>query len=285
MKTFKFASCLLGLVLALFASITRAAEPVAMITDLKGHVYSASKTKAAPLAVLSYLPPGEEIIVAAGAQLVVTYFAQSAEFSFKGPAQVLIQAEGAKALKGTAQTKRLDNEKSGAAMKFVQSGKLTFATVEMRSIPFVKPTLLSPVNTKIASLSPVFSWKAVDDIEKYVLTLSDEQDKILQAVELTSNSWTPANPFLQYGAKYRWKIEALLKTGDKLNALGSFSVADLSAIKRVESKSMPDNASFSERVTQALFLEEEGFRESAKNIWKELALQRPEDANLKARAR
>jgi hypothetical protein len=282
----KFAISLFGMMFALFPLIANSAEPVAMITDLKGSVYLASKGKAAPLAVLSYLPPGEEIILDAGAQVVVTYFAQSTEFSFKGPGRVVIQAQEAKALKGSVETRRLDSEKSGAAMKFVQSGKLTFATVEMRALAFVKPTLISPVNTKIASLTPVFRWKGLDDIEKYLITLTDEQGQIVRQVEAATNSWTvPTDTVLQYGTNYRWKVEAFLNTGDKLNAQGSFSVADPATINRINAKQPAANARFSDKVTYAIFLEEEGFRENAKSIWQELAAQRPDDPNLKRRAR
>lgn len=282
----KFTISLFGMMFALFPLIANSAEPVAMITDLKGSVYLASKSKAAPLAVLSYLPPGEEIILDAGAQVVVTYFAQSTEFSFKGPGRIAIHAQEAKALKGSAETRRLDNEKSGAALKFVQSGKLTFATVEMRALTFVKPTLLSPVNTKIASLTPVFKWKGLDDIEKYLVTLTDEQGQIVQQVEVTTNSWTvPADNLLRHGAAYRWKVEAFLKTGDKLNAQGGFSVADPATVSRINAKQPAADARFSDKVTYAIFLEEEGFRESAKSVWQELAAQRPDDPNLKRRAR
>ena len=284
--TSKFATGLLGMVLILFPLIANSVEPVAMITDLKGSVYLASKTKATPLAVLSYLPPGEEIILDAGAQVVVTYFAQSTEFSFKGPGRIVIQETVAKALKGSTETRRLDTEKSGVAMKFVQSGKLTFATVEMRAIPFVKPTLLSPVNTKISSLTPIFSWKGLDDTEKYVITLTDEHGQTRQQIELATNSWTmPADTILQHGAKYHWKVEAFLKTGDKLVSTGDFTVADLATVNRINAKQPPADASFSDKVTYAIFLEEEGFREGAKSIWQELSAQRPDDPNLKRRAR
>lgn len=282
----ELATSLLGVVFILFPLIASSAEPVAMITDLKGNVYLANKPKTASLAVLSYLPPGEEIILEAGAQVVVTYFAQSTEFSFKGPGRVAIQAQEAKALKGSAETRRLDSEKSGAAMKFVQSGKLTYAAVEMRSLTFFKPTLLSPVNTKISGLTPVFKWKGLDNTEKYVVTLMDEQGRIIQQAEAATNSWAmPADSMLQHGTNYRWKVEAFLKTGDRLNAQGSFSVADLATIDRINAKPLPADASFSDKVTYAIFLEEEGFRESAKIIWQELAAQRPEDPNLKRRAR
>lgn len=270
------------LLVTLFPLITHAAEPVAMITDLKGNVYLAGKTK--PLSILSYLPPGEEIMLEAGAHLVVTYFALSTEYSFNGPAHIVIQEKEAKALKGSSEIHRLNAEKSGVAVKFVQSGKLTVATVEMRSIMLLKPTLLSPVNSKVSSLTPVFTWKKLDNVEKYLLTLIDEQGAAIKQAELNTNSWTPDTP-LQYGASYRWKVEVLLTSGDKLNAQGGFSVADKESIDRVNAQKPPANASFSDNVTFAIFLEAEGFSDDARNIWKELSRQRPDDLNLKRRAR
>lgn len=283
--TLKFVTSLLGIALALFSLTAHSAEPVAMITDLKGGVRLASKTQAAPLAVLSYLPPGEEIILDAGAQVVITYFAQSTEFSFKGPGRIAIQAQGAKALSGSAETRRLDSEKSGAAMKFVQSGKLAYATVEMRALFPVKPTPQSPVNTKIESLTPVFSWKSVADTEKYLLTLTDDRGQTIRQAETTTNSWPIPADTIQHGAAYRWKIVAVVKSGEKFDAQGNFSVADQATIDRINAKQPAANASFSDQVTYAIFLEQEGFREKAKSIWQELAKQRPDDPNLKRRAR
>ena len=280
----KIAASLLVAVFMLFPSAGYPAESVAMITDVKGGVHLPGKTQ--NLAILSYLSPGDEIILDAGAQLVVTYFSQSTEFGFKGPAQVVIQAQGAKALKGSAETRRLDSEKSGAGAKFVQSGKLTFATVEMRALPLVKPTLQSPVNTRISTLTPVFRWKELEDVEKYSMTLMEESGKTIQQVNLATSSWPmQANTALQYGASYRWKVEAVLKSGDMLNSQGGFSVADQATISRIAAQQPPANASFSDQVAYALFLEAEDFRDDARRIWQELAKQRPEDPNLKRRAR
>lgn len=283
----KAATILLGVICILLPLTAHsAAEPVAMITDLEGSVHLAGKGKAGKLAVLSYLPPNEEIILDAGAHVVVTYFTQSVEFDFSGPGRVLIQEQEARALSGSSETRRLDSEKSGAAAKFVQSGKLTVATVEMRAIPFVKPTLLSPVKTRIAGLTPVFRWKGLDDVEKYLVTLMDEQGQVIRQAEVATNSWDmPADNILQHGASYRWKVEAFLNTGDKLVAKGDFSVADTETIRRINAKQPAADARFSDKVTYAIFLEEEGFRDSAKNIWRELAEQRPDDPNLKRRAR
>lgn len=273
-------------VLLLLPLLSLAAEPVAMVTDVKGGARLLEKDRSATLSVLSYLAPGMEIELDAGAQVVVTYFAQSTEFSFKGPARIAIQAENAKALKGTVETRRLDNEKSAAAKKFVQSGKLTLATVEMRSLPTVKPRLQSPVNSKISDARPTFIWKALDDVTKYHLLLSDERGQILHDVFVETNSWQlPQGGALVHGITYKWKVAAVMKSGESDAAESNFTVADMETIKRIEAKRPAGNDVFSDRVLYAAFLENEGFREAARGVWQELAKERPDDYNLKRRAR
>lgn len=272
--------------LLVFSVFVYAAEPVAMITDLKGGAHLVSQKTAAQLAVLTYLPVGEEIILDAGAQMVVTYFDESAEFSFKGPAHILVQQKTVKVVKGNpADMRNLDKEKSVSAAKFVRSGKLSFATVEMRSLA-IKPTLLSPVNTRITTATPLFSWKSVNEAENYLLVVSEEGGQPIQKVNVTSNSWQlPMETVLKPGVNYQWSVEETLKSGEKVTSKGTFSVADAETVKWVLSKRPVADASFSEKLGYAIFLESEGFRGEAKVLWRELAALRPDDVNLKFRAR
>lgn len=276
---------LLGGVL-LLPLIAVAVEPVAMVTDAKGGTRLVEKDRSTALSVLSYLSPGMEIELDAGAHVVVTYFAQSTEFSFKGPARIIIQAENAKALKGAVETRRLDNDKSGAAKKFVQGGKLTLATVEMRSLPTIKPRLQSPVNSKIADIRPTFRWKDLDDIVKYHLILSDERGQVLHDVFVETNSWQlPQGSVLVPDMPYQWKVTAVTQAGESDAATSHFTLADMATIKRIEAKRPAKDDVFSDRVLYAVFLENEGFRDAARNVWQELAKERPDDYNLKRRAR
>ncbi|MDD4928556.1 MAG: hypothetical protein PHP85_04685 [Gallionella sp.] len=275
-----------GLLLLVFSVITYAAEPVAMVTDVTGTAHLASQKTPAPLAVLTYLPPGEEIILDAGAHVVVTYFDESSEFSFKGPARIEIQQKIARVVKGVpASVRKLDKEKSAGAAKFARSGKLVFAAVEMRAIAF-KPTLLSPVNTKISTLTPMFSWKSANEAENYQLVLNDDAGQQVSQVTVTSSSWMlPPEISLRPNVNYQWSLIETLKTGEKLTVKGNFSLADEQTTARVFAKRPATEADFSEKLTYAIFLESEGFRDDAKVIWRELAQQRPDDRNLKFRAR
>ena len=254
-----------------------------MITDLKGAAHLSGQSK--PLALLSYLPAGDEIVLENGT-LVITYFDQSSEFTFKGPSHILIKEKAATVSKGApAHTRNLDTEKVAGAGKFARSGKLIFAAVEMRSLA-TKPILLSPVNTLTRSTTPVFSWKSLNEAERYTLVLSDEAGQIIQQADIKESPWQlPAEHALKAGEKYQWSITEILKSGEKSTVKGNFSIADETTTAKVFAKRPAADATISEKVTYAIILESEGYKDDAKTVWRELALLRPDDPNLRFRAR
>jgi hypothetical protein len=148
----------------------------------------------------------------------------------------------------------------------------------------IKPVLLSPVNTKISMATPLFSWKSVNEAENYRLVLSDDAGQKIQEVTVTSGPWQ-SETVLKPGVNYQWTLIEMLKEGGMLSAKGNFSVADAETTARVFARHPAPEAGFSEKLTYAIYLESEGFREDAKAIWRELAAQRPDDPNLKLRAR
>ncbi len=275
-----------GALLSVCSAFVLAAEPVAMVTDLSGGAHLGGANGAKQLNLLTYLPPGEEIVLDAGSQLVITYFDESTEFAFKGPALIVIQPKMAKVKKGaSASIRKLDQEKTAGAARFARSGKLAFATVEMRAIA-VKPTLLSPVNSKIGVVSPLFSWKSVNEAQSYLFVLSEEgKEPVYKETVSESSLKLPDEVSLKPGTNYVWSVEETLKTGDKMTSKAAFTVADEEVSARVLGKQPSHNARFSDKVTYAIFLESEGFRGDAKNLWRELSAQRPDDPNLKFRAR
>jgi hypothetical protein len=275
-----------GWFLLAFSAFSFGAEPVAMITDLTGNAHLASQKSKEKLALLTYLPAGEVLVLEAGAHMVVTYFEESKDFLFKGPARLTIEKSEVKVVKGApAVLRKLDQEKSAGAGNFVRSGKLIFAAVEMRSL-MLKPTLLSPVNCKISTVTPLFSWNPVGDAESYQLVLTDDAGKILQEAKVTDNNWQlPVDAALQPGMDYHWTLLETLKSGEKATAKASFSILDLDKSASVFAKRPSETAAFSEKVTYALYLESEGLKEDAKLAWRELSAQRPNDPNLKFRAK
>lgn len=275
------------LLLTFIPGLAMAAEPVAMVTDVKGAARLKQNSQTKSLAVLTYLAPDSEIELDKGAHVVMTYFSQSAEYTFKGPARIAIQTDSAKAITGTGEVRKLDNEKSAPVKKFIHTARVTQATIAMRSLPTIKPHLQSPLNSKISSVTPTFRWKAIEDTLKYQLTLTNSIDAVPYDVSIETNSWqVPGASALKRGIPYSWKVTAIMKSGESYSSnQSSFTIAHENEIKGIEARRPAADASFSDRVVYAVYLETEGFYDAARGQWQELSKERPDDANLRKRGR
>lgn len=275
------------LFLAFAPGLVMAAEPVAMVTDVKGTAKLKLNSQTKPLAVLTYLAPDSEIELDKGAHVVMTYFAQSAEYTFRGPAKIAIQTDSAKAITGTGELRKLDNEKSAPVKKFAQTTRVTQATIAMRSLPTIKPNLQSPLDSKISSTNPTFKWKAIEDTAKYQLILTDNLGTVVYDTSIETNSWQiPRTSALKRGTPYSWKVIATMKSGESYSSnQSSFTIAHENEIKGIEARRPAVDASFSDRVLYAVYLETEGFYEAALSRWQELSMERPDDANLRKRGK
>lgn len=264
-----------------------ATEPVAMVTDVQGTARLTQDSQITPLTVLTYLAPDSEIELDKGSHVVLTYFTQSIEYTFKGPARIVIQATNAKAITGTGKIRKLDNEKSAPIKTFIQNGRVTQATLVMRSVLPIKPRLQSPLNSKISSTTPTFEWKAIEDADRYQLTLTNDDDVVIHEEFIKTTKWQlPTTNILQYGNVYNWKIVAFMKSGESYpSEKRSFTIADKDTIKRINTRRLTASASFSDKVLYAVYLEAEGFHEAAHSVWQELEKERPDDANLKQQVR
>ncbi|OGQ85462.1 MAG: hypothetical protein A2512_00470 [Deltaproteobacteria bacterium RIFOXYD12_FULL_56_24] len=275
------------LLLTFIPGLAMAAEPVAMVTDVKGAARLKQNSQTKSLAVLTYLAPDSEIELDKGAHVVMTYFSQSAEYTFKGPAHIAIQTDSAKAITGTGELRKLANEKSAPVKKFIQTARVTQATIAMRSLPTIKPHLQSPLDSKISSVTPTFRWKAIEDTAKYQLTLTNSIDAAPYDVSVETNSWqVPGASALKRGIPYSWKVTAIMKSGESYSSnKSSFTIAHENEIKSIEARRPAADASFSDRVVYAVYLETEGFYDAARGQWQELSKERPDDANLRKRGR
>ena len=174
MKAFGFliaAACIVG--------AAAAAEPVAMVTDLKGSV-TQSAQKAERLALLSYLEPGARLRLDAGASLVITYFARATQVALAGPAEALVEAGGVRMLSGAPpQIRSLDAASAGAAKKFepLQRDRLAMATFQMRGAK-PRPQADAATAKRLAAARPApgapFSERLLYAVQLETAGLADE---------------------------------------------------------------------------------------------------------------
>ncbi len=262
-----------------------AADPVALVTDLKGNATLTENGKSSPLSVLTYLTAGAEIVLEAGGRLVVTFFSQPTEYTFAGPATVSIGPDSAKALKGqAAQPHQLADGKALAARKFapLQRERTAMASFEMRGSPRPQVRLLGPVNTEVLTETPEFSWTTLPGVSRYHWVLSESGGGVpLEANVEGGNYRLPRESALHYGTTYKWKIDCRLPSGKTSWASGEFTLIDADRARRIIALRPAPDASFSDRLLFAVLLETEGLGFDAQREWRSLTRERPDDPSLK----
>ncbi len=262
-----------------------AAEPVAMVTDLKGIATLVENGNRSRLFVLAYLVPGVEIQAEAGAQLVVTFFPEAREYSFIGPVRIAIGRDTAQVLQGNkGETRVLSANRANAAQKFepMQRERMAMLSFEMRSSPHLQIRLLGPVNAQVLSATPEFSWTVLPGVSRYRFALMNGSGVMLHEATVDSTSYRlPQSAALHHGEKYNWKVEGKPQAGKPISASGTFTMIDAEGARHIIAAKPGPEASFSDRIFYAIALESEGLGFDARAEWRALAHDRPDDATLK----
>jgi len=282
MKQATVASGLAGLLLSGMVL----AEPVAMVTDISDGVYTVAKDKSDKVLLLSYFEPGTILRLDKNAHLTVTFLTKSVEYRFAGPARLTVEKDRIVANEGKVDTKPVSLSKTAAVNKFTvaQRESVTQAAFEMRAAGRPGLRLEDPVDSRVIGNSLVFNWDGPHSIEGYHLNLFDDQRKLVYKVSVDTNSWTPPVGLLKAGNTYEWEIEAVPNKGELLTARAQFSLADSNLVQDVQAQSPSADASFSERVLYAVYLEGNGFKYDARRLWKQLISERPDDMVVREHA-
>lgn len=263
------------------AGAAQAAEPVAMVTDVRGNAWIQGAGKEARLTVLSYLEPGASIRLDNKATISVTTFSPAVEYAASGPARLELKGGEVRLIGGgKLQRRDLDERKANVARRFsaTQRERLTMAAFEMKALT-MGLQLLAPVNAELLNIRPVFKWSAPQDVKRFIVTLFDESDgKLVSEVTVNGASWPlPGNLSLQPRHQYSWKVRSALSSGDEMASAGKFSIADEARSRRILQQKPSGNAPFSERVLYAVLLESEGLKLDAADEWALLAAERPDE--------
>ena len=282
----KWSKWVAGCLVLLATTLGYAADPVALVLDVKGAA-AITQPHQAKLAVLTYLEPGTLLRIEPGAKVAVTYFYKALEYSFIGPAVVAIKPKMAQVISGNAaQLRNLDEIQTKAIKKLSLRApdKLARATFEMRSIPKTL-NLLAPLNTAIVTTTPKFSWADVARVQYYRLLINDVRGLTLIDEKTSSSSWdVPQSAPLAVGQTYRWRVEAQFPTGKVISPDGEFWIIDKPTADKIARLKPAPNAPFADRVLYAATLENLDLKEDAKAEWTRLARERPQEMLLQQRA-
>lgn len=265
-----------GLLLAV-AFAARAAEPIAFVSDFKGEVVM---NGAGRPPFLAELIPGTKLVLGAEASAAVMYVVTGEEYSLKGPGEFVVAREGVKASKGAAPAVRTPAIKPGAAT-MVQTSKTATASLRMRSAPTPRaerPGALYPVNAKVSTLQPTLRWSGEAGASYTVVVTTAAGKEIFRGAAKGNSLRLPAR--LAPAQGYEWTSSL----GNAVVAEARFETLPADAIAAAD-KARAAAKSFPDRVLLALSLQELGAAQDAKEVWAQLAAERPDIPELKGLAR
>jgi hypothetical protein len=283
--SFKNAAMLAAAVLLALPLLANAAgAPVAMVTDLKGKGTTAN----APLALLAQLSADSKIKLEAGGSLTLVYLASGKEFLFKGPAEISVGADAATAGGAQAQTRTLLAAAGGDGLNIKPAG-MAQASVVMRDANNKAKDkgllLFNPVDTNVLTVRPEFRWKAMGSDVSYRFELLDKSGASLyEETTKQTNLNLPASISLPEGKTLTWEVEATIGTRKLYNS-ADFTIMPQAERSKIEALRPSADADFAKRVFFASLLDSQGVYGDATTLWKQLSMERPEDAKLKELAK
>lgn len=270
-------SIVVGLILAALGA-TAAAQPVAIVTDVQGAA-SYGNTAANPLAILSPLNIGDRVRLAAGARLAMLFYADGAQFEARGPGTVFLEAARPKSADGAIVESRQMAGGSGVRLK---SGGLVQGALVMRNVSLrvVAPDAL------VLSTQPELAWTDSRSEASYDVALFDATGaRVFETTTHTRSATLPESVKLAADQSYALQVSARLRGALVQTARAEFTVAS-EALRAQAQKLAPKaaDAPVAEKVTYALWLDQNDLRDEAKKWWSALARERPEQSGLRERA-
>lgn len=268
----------LAIGLALLLSLSaRAADPVAFLSDVKGEVVMNGSGKPP---FLSELLPGTKLVLAKDAAAAVMFVVSGEEFSLKGPGEFVVTRENVKASKGAAPTSRVPTLRASTAA-FVDTSRAATASLRMRSAPGPKgerPAPVYPVNTRIATLQPTLRWTGEPGAAYSVVVTAASGKEVFRGTTKGPSLALPAR--LQAGQSYSWTFSA----GEAALGDAHFETLTADSIAAAE-KARSVARTFPDRVLLALVLQDLGAAQDAREVWTQLAAERPDLPELAKLAR
>ena len=271
---------LLGIVL-LPARTVLAADAVAMVTDLQGPARLTDEGRQRPLALLEYLRPGHEVRLGKNARVTFIYFQSGTQYVAGGEGTVRIAATKPEVAGGAtlAGSETRQAALAASARKDVVQGALVMKIAPQPIQP------LSPMDTRVLNAHPVLVWKSPKAKPPFHLTLTDANKQVVAQADVKATRFElPAGVTLADGARYTWRVEGRTSKGDPVIGEASFDVATAAERDKLNQARPAAGAAFSERVTYAVILDGMGFRDDARQLWRQLAAERPKDIRLRVRA-
>lgn len=259
------------------------AAGVAMITDASGRIEA--EADGAIIGVLAELENGAKLRLAQGAAATVLYLSSGEEYRLKGAGRFQIGDKAPTALQGAKPEKHKLPVDAIPPVR-VKPATVQQATIVMRSLGAgVTVKLLEPVSVRVLEERPPFRWASVTGAETYRIQVIDSAGlPIAEFEQKGETGQLPAGIRLKAGEAYSWSVEARLANGRRLSRTADFAVLDADARMKLGRLQPAAGAKFSDRVAYALMLERYEAFHLAREEWRKLHAERPNEPLLKERA-
>lgn len=269
------------LTLLLAVPLAVAAQGIAFFSDLKGEV-TVDATQRPNL--LSEIAKGQKITLGRDSQASVMFIASGKEYLLKVPGDYVVKDTeiGGAIMPPVARS----TEWRASARVLTQVAQTSAASVRMRSISQPKADgnvkVAFPAEGNIATLQPVFRWRADDPrVQADFTLLVVGQEKPVHAARAIAGGTYRLPARLRPETEYVWTATS---AGAEVGA-GKFRTLSGDAVARIEKRRPAERAEFSDRLLFTLLLQEMGATQEARESWGRLSQERADLPELSALAR
>jgi hypothetical protein len=253
-----------------------AADPVAFLSDLRGDVVLDGQSRPPFLAELL---PGSKLSLKKDATAAVMFIVSGNEYGLRGPGEFVVGKTDVRAAKGPAPAKRTSSLRAKPEI-VVQTSRSATASLRMRSLPSgaraekVVTGPIYPSNAKVATLQPTFRWAGEAKDPGFTLVIASFDGKeVFRGRSRTTSLKLPIK--LAPGVRYAWT----LSVADERLGEALFETMPVASIQSAD-KARAAARSFSDRVLVAFHLQDLGAAHDARELWADLARERPDSPEI-----
>lgn len=269
-----------ALVLALcqlmMAGAARAAGPddvVGMVLDVQGSGELLRSGRSSKLQLLSYIKPGAQFKLEAGSKASLSHYGAKLIYQLVGPVLAEVGEDGVKVLSGTPASTKSLAEKVVAAAVHPNMGAAAF---KMRSLG-QEIAIQSPINRSVQlGARPRFQW-SVPEPASFQLILTEAPERVVAKATVEGSTWElPPGTTLAAGKEYRWSVSYTAPDGQQRSAAADFTVASQADADAMRALKPGAGAAVDEWVLYAAILRDRQMLDEARQVWRDIAAQRPD---------
>lgn len=269
-----YLAIIVSLVTVLTCGLARAEAALGMVLDVQGNGKMEVNGTTSKLQLLAYLQPKMQITLDAGTKASLSLYATRSVYQLTGPATVTIEKDGVTSLQGQKAVIRPMAEK---LVRAAETSNVIAGAVRMRQVPPRIVAVTPENNSLLLGQHPAFNWISAEAAE-FDVSISDMDEKLIASEKTKENNWQlPEKIKLEEGATYRWQVAYVsAKDGKTYAARAEFKMASKAETASLNELKPEDNAGVEDWVMYAAMLQSKRAFGEARQVWLQIARQRPD---------